>query len=84
MSVASRGIGMGVGVGMGVSVPQIVDGGYKHKTTHRYGMTMLAIIPQSELVQMPIPTVFERSLADETSAKMTYPSGPLFVFGKEK
>lgn len=45
---------------------------------------MLAIIPQSELVQIPIPTVFERSLADETSAKMTYPSGPLFVFDKGK
>lgn len=40
---------------------------------------MLASIPQSEFVQIPIPTVFERSLADETSAKMTYPSGPLFV-----
>lgn len=43
-------------------------------------MTILAISPQSELVQIPIPTVFERSLEDEISAKMTYPSGPLFIF----
>lgn len=40
---------------------------------------MLATIPQSELVQIPIPTVFDRSLAEETSAKMTYPRGPLCV-----
>lgn len=32
---------------------------------------MFMIMPHSELTRMPMPTVFERSLADETSAKMT-------------
>lgn len=49
--------------------------GIKLDATH--GMTMLAIIPQSELTKMPIPTVLERSLAEPTSAKMTYPRGPM-------
>jgi len=36
-----------------------------------YGMTIFAIMPHMELTQIPIPTVFDLSMADPTSAKMT-------------
>ena len=48
---------VGTDMGKGVSVLQMVD----ERATHRWGMMMLASIPQRGLVQIPIPTVFERS-----------------------
>lgn len=38
---------------------------------------MFMTMPHSELTRMPMPTVFERSLAEDTSANITYPIGPL-------
>lgn len=38
---------------------------------------MFTTMPHSELVKIPRPTVFDLSLAEDISAKMTYPRGPL-------